>query len=96
MLSTHIYGTRNVGRFSAFPNAVKWGAKTDEDKLQFKCQKTRDEVCKAIEEHIRDCFRRCATLQLIAQNQLTKCKKVVLECIYFLGDNYTGMIAAFD
>ena len=95
-LSTHIYGSGSTGRFCAFPNSSEWGSKTDEDKLQFKCFKALDEVCRAIEEHIRDCFRRCATLQLIAQNQLTKCKKVVIECLDFLGDNYTRMMAAFD
>ena len=95
-LSTHIYGSGSTGRFRAFPNAVEWGSKMDEDKLQLKCLKALDEVCKAIEEHIRDCFRRCATLQLIEQNQLSKCKKVVMECLDFLGDNYTRMMAAFD
>ena len=95
-LSTHIYGSGSSGRFRAFPNAGEWGSKTDEDKLQFKCQKALDEVCKAVEEHIRDCFRQCATLQLIAHNQLSKSKRVVIECLEFLGDNYTRMMAAFE
>ena len=55
-LSTHIYGSASggSGRFKAFPNATEWGTKTDEDKLQYKCSRALQEVCQAIEDHIRD------------------------------------------
>ena len=33
---------------------------------------------------------------MIAQEQLSKCKQVVLECLEFLGENYTRMMDAFD
>ena len=97
-LSTHIYGSASggSGRFKAFPNATEWGTKTDEDKLQYKCSKALQEVCRAIEDHIRDALRNSPTLQLIASNLLAKSKRVVEECLEFLGDNYTRMMAAFD
>ena len=97
-LSTHIYSSSSggPGRFKAFPNAVEWGTKTDEDKLQYKCSRALQEVCRAIEDHIRDALRRSPVLQLIASNLLTKSKRVVEDCLEFLGDNYTRMMAAFD
>ena len=49
-----------------------------------------------MEEHICDTLRTSTTLQLIAQEQLSKCKLVVLECLEFLGDNYAQMMDAFD
>ena len=49
-----------------------------------------------MEEHIRDTLHTSATLQLIAQEQLSKCKRVVLECLEFLGDNYIRIMDAFD
>ena len=97
-LSTHIYGPSSggTGRFKAFPNATEWGTKTDEDKLQYKCSRALQEVCRAIEDHIRDALRRSPVLQLIASNLLAKSKRVVEDCLEFLGDNYTRMMAAFD
>ena len=92
----YIYSLGTTGRFKEFPNAKEWGNKTDEDKLQYKYFKALEEVCKAVEEHIHDTLRVSPTLQLIAQEQLSKCKQVVLECLEFLGDNYTRMMDAFD
>ena len=73
-LSTHIHSLGSIGHFRTFPNAKEWGNKTDEDKLQYKCFKALEEVCKAAEEHIRDTLCTSATLQLIAQEQLSKYK----------------------
>ena len=96
-LSTHSYKTGgSSGRFKAFPNYKEWGIKSDEDGLQFKCIHALEEVCKALDDHIRDSLRGSAILQLAAMEQLAKCKRVVTSIFDFLGDNYTRMMAAFD
>ena len=96
-LSTHTYKSGSTGgRFKAFPNYKEWGIKSDEDGLQFKCIHALEEVCKALDDHIRDSLRGSAILQLAAMEQLAKCKRVVVAIFDFLGDNYTRMMAAFD
>ena len=97
-LSTYSYkgsGGSSV-RFKAFPSFADWGIKSDEDKLQYKCFRALDEVCNALEDHIRDTLGNSAQMQLIAMNLLSKCKKVVIEIFDFMADNYTRMMAAFD
>lgn len=97
-LSTHAYkgGSGNAARFKAFPSFADWGIKSDEDKLQYKCFRALEEVCNALEDHIRDTLGNSAQMQLIAMNLLSKCKKVVIEIFDFMADNYTRMMAAFD
>ena len=96
-LTTHAYKSGgSTGRFKAFPNYKEWGIKSDEDGLQFKCIHALEEVCKALDDHIRDSLRGSAVLQLAAMEQLAKCKRVVVAIFDFLGDNYTRMMAAFD
>ena len=96
-LSTHAYKAgSSSGRFKAFPNYKEWGIKSDEDGLQFKCIHALEEVCKALDDHIRDSLRSSAVLQLAAMEQLAKCKRVVTSVFDFMGDNYTRMMAAFD
>ena len=83
-------------RFKAFPSFADWGIKSDEDKLQYKCFRALEEVCSALEDHIRDTLGNSAQMQLIAMNLLSKCKRVVIEVFDFMADNYTRMMAAFD
>ena len=74
-LSTHTYKAGSLsGHFKAFPNHKEWGIKSDEDGLQYKCIHTLEEVCKALDDHIRDSLCGSAVLQLAAIEQLAKCK----------------------
>ena len=97
-LSTYLYKGSGSGsaQFKTFPSFADWGIKSDEDKLQYKCFRALEEVCNALEDHIRDTLGNSAQMQLIAMNLLSKCKKVVIEIFNFMADNYTHMMAAFD
>ena len=96
-LPTHTYRSGSSGgSFKDFPNHKEWGIKSDEDGLQFKCIHVLEEVCKALDDHIRDSLRGSAVLQLTEMEQLAKCKRVVLAIFDFLGNNYTRMMAAFN
>ena len=75
-LSTHTYKSGSLsGCFKAFPNHKEWGIKSDEDGLQYKCIHALEEVCKALDDHIRDSLRGSAVLQLAAMEQLAKCSE---------------------
>ena len=74
-LLMHTYKAGSLlGHFKAFPNYKEWRIKSDEDGLQFKCIQALEEVCKVLDDHIRDLLRGSAVLQLAAIEQLAKCK----------------------